>query len=360
VAFYYTMSNHSTTLGQPPPFAWVTLLTRASYLPGAILLAYSLDKHASRYPLLILTTPSFPSSILPALERECSLTNTSILPIQSLSPPPENKPSSLIASRFEDTWTKLRVFELYEHGYEKLVFLDADMLVLRNMDVLFDYALPGRDWIAANHACVCNLDRDSWAPEDWKKENCAYTDLKPGSPATPVPEPESTTGKRTHTLLNSGMFIFTPYEEQWKDMLKFLHHDSRVKDFLFPDQDFLAEYFRGRWRSVGWQYNALKTMRYWHDNMWSDEEVKNLHYIVDKPWSRRVGSDGVAGYLGRDGVTHQWWWDEYERWESERMLNREREILDLVGKEVAKPLKDGENGEALHGNWQASPSKSQK
>lgn len=228
------------------------------------------------------------------------------------------------------------------------------MLVLRNMDELFDHPLNGRDWIAANHACVCNLDRDSWAPVDWEEENCAYTGLKPGSLPMPVPEPNSAIGKRTHTLLNSGMFIFTPYEAQWNDMLKFLRFDRRVKEFLFPDQDFLAEFFRGRWQSIGWQYNALKTMRYWHENMWEDGQVKNLHYIVDKPWSQRVGSDGVAGYLGCDGVTHQWWWDVYARWESERSTTGEKEILDMLRKEVAKPEKDGESPEALHGNWQAN------
>ena len=52
---------------------------------------------------------------------------------------------------------------------------------------------------------------------------------------------------------------------------------------------------------MGWQYNALKTMRYWHENLWRDGEVRALHYIVDKPWERRIASDGVAGHLGRDG-----------------------------------------------------------
>jgi hypothetical protein len=31
--------------------------------------------------------------------------------------------------------------------------------------------------------------------------------------------------------------------------------------------DFLADFFEGRWASVGWQCNALKTMRYWHPDM---------------------------------------------------------------------------------------------
>lgn len=40
------------------------------------------------------------------------------------------------------------------------------MMVIRNMDELFDLEIP-RDWIAANHACVCNLAKASWAPVDW-------------------------------------------------------------------------------------------------------------------------------------------------------------------------------------------------
>ena len=55
-------------------------------------------------------------------------------------------------------------------------------------------------------------------------------------------------------------------------------------------------------------------MRYWHENIWRDEEVRALHYIVDKPWQRRIARDGIAGHLGRDGVTHGWWWDIWEEW----------------------------------------------
>lgn len=169
-----------------PKFAWVTLVTRASYLPGAVLLAYTLHKHKSKYPLIVLTTASFPGASVQSLEEECGLTNSIHCSIPPLSPPPDNLPPSLIAARFEDTWTKLRVFELHKYGCEKLIFLDADMLVRRSMDERFDVSLP-RDWIASTHACVCNLDKDSWAPPSWTKENCAYTGLCPGSKPTPVP-----------------------------------------------------------------------------------------------------------------------------------------------------------------------------
>ncbi|TVY71258.1 Galactinol synthase, partial [Lachnellula suecica] len=252
--------------GSLPKEAWVTLVTRASYLPGAILLAHSLQKSQSRYPLIILTTATIPTSQIEPVVR--TLQNTIHFQIDALSPPPHNLPPSLIADRFADTWTKLRVFELYKYGCEKLVFLDADMLVRRNMDELFEVDLP-KDWIAANHVCCCNLDKDAWAADSWVSENCAYTGLKPGSDPTPVSGEE---GLETHRLLNSGLFIFTTFEEQWKSVQEFLECDTRVKKYLFPDQDFLADFFKGRWKSVGWQYNALKTMRYWHTSFWDDDE----------------------------------------------------------------------------------------
>lgn len=334
--------SDTTTDTHPHKRAWVTLVTRASYIPGVVLLAHSLHTNASKFPLLILVTPSLSPSIKATLQKEAALTNSSLLLTDSLFPPPHNAPVSLITPRFEDTWTKLRVFELHKHGYDKLVFLDADMLVLQNMDELFDVDLSGEHCIASTHACVCNLDNDPWASPKWTQENCAFTGLSPTSPATTVPPTTSKEGEdawtEPHRLLNSGMFIFTPHESQWKDIQVFLQTDPRVKSFLFPDQDFLAVFFLDRWKSVGWRYNALKTMRYWHSDMWDDGDVKNLHLIVDKPWSKRVGSDGVAGYLGRDGVTHSWWWREFERWEREREGMGEREILELMREEIAEPL----------------------
>ncbi|KAK8205266.1 hypothetical protein M8818_004978 [Zalaria obscura] len=322
-------------------FAYCTLLTRSSYLAGVIILAHTLKKYNTAYPLVVLYTDTLPASSVHALELEAPLTN--IIPHRvSALLPRENVHVHLIAERFADTWTKLRVFELFELGYTKMCYLDADMILTKNMDHVFEKQLPDTDWIAANHACVCNLDKDPWAPEDWKKENCAYSAVShPDALTKPTPvTPES---RGTYHLLNSGMFLFHPSQELWDRMLDFFNTTPLLGEFKFPDQDFLAEFFRNKWMSVGWQFNALKTMRYWHPNIWRDEEVVCLHYIVDKPWAKRVGEDGVAGYLGRDGVTHTWWWEDYEEWKGQREANGNDEVVGIVKKHVAKPI--GEEGE---------------
>jgi inositol 3-alpha-galactosyltransferase len=313
---------------------WVTLLTRPSYLPGVIVLAHTLDKYQSKYPLVVQYTSSLGEDAILALEAECHAYGR-IVPqrVELLLPPKGSENTGSVAERFKDTFTKLRAFELYQQGYTRVVFLDADTAVFQNPDIIFDTHLPGPDWIGANHACVCNLDSDGWAPPEWHKGNCAYTPLQgPDEVAASVNEKV----RPTYRLLNGGVFLFHPTQELWMQMLEVFNTSEKVKSYQFPDQDFMADFFQDKWQPFAWKFNALKTMRYWHPRIWSDKDVVVLHYIVDKPWDRHVSEKGVAGHLGRDGITHQWWWDAYTEWKIVREGRGGNElVLQMMDKLVA-------------------------
>ncbi|KAI1382011.1 nucleotide-diphospho-sugar transferase [Hypoxylon crocopeplum] len=323
-------------------YAYATLITRRSYLAGVIVLADTLRKHNSAYPLIVLYTPNLCPNAVKALKLESSQSNIILRQCDQLLPP-ENARIQLIAKRFEDTWTKLRVFEIF--NFEAVCYLDADISVFNNPDSVFDKLsqLP-KGWLGTTHCCVCNLDSDPWAPEEWRPENCAYTPLSHPS-ALSQPIQPTAKSSRTYHLINSGMFLFRPSESLWESMMTAFNTTPMLSTFKFPDQDFLAFFFSGKWMALGWQYNALKTMKYWHPNIWRDDKVVCLHYIVDKPWVKRVGDDGVAGYKGQDGVTHGWWWDAYNAWEQDRIRNSNSgcEIVSLVRKGVAAPLGQAES-----------------
>ncbi|KIW51840.1 hypothetical protein PV05_10525 [Exophiala xenobiotica] len=306
----------SLTNGAAESSCWVTLVTKPSYLPGAIVLAHTLDQHQSKHPFLIQYTSSVGDEAVKALEEESrNYGRIKLQKVELLLPRKDQENTGSVAERFKDTFTKLRAFEVYKLGYTRAVFLDADMAVFQNPDELFESYLPGRDWLGANHACVCNLDHDSWAPPEWHKGNCAYTPLThPDDVATPM-TPDS---RPTYHLLNSGMLLFYPSEDLWTRMLHYFNTTDRLKTYQFPDQDFLADFYGDKWYPLSWKYNALKTMRYWHPRIWSDDNLVVLHYIVDKPWERQVSPKGVAGHLGRDGETHRWWWNIYHNWRRQR------------------------------------------
>lgn len=75
-------------------------------------------------------------------------------------------------TRFYDCWSKLTPFSLVE--YARVVQLDSDMLVLKNMDELMDIELDppdsggtGKRVFAASHACCCNPLKKPHYPRDW-------------------------------------------------------------------------------------------------------------------------------------------------------------------------------------------------
>ncbi|KAF2430094.1 nucleotide-diphospho-sugar transferase [Tothia fuscella] len=315
-------------------YCWATLITKSTYLPGAIILAHSLDQQKSQFPLVVQYTASLGEDSIAALEAEAKRSGR-IIPqeVELLIPRTgQENTGSIVAERFKDTFTKLRVFQLYEHGYTKVCFLDADMAVFHNPDVIFDLELPGKDWLGATHACVCNLDSDKWAPSNWLKGNCAFTTIDDPSQTVGDISPDA---RPTYKLLNGGTLLFHPSEELWKCMLDTFNTTSKLKTYQFPDQDFLADFFLGKWKPISWKFNALKTMRYWHPRMWSDEIVVVVHFIVDKPWERRVSDDGIAGHLGRDGEMHRWWWSVYDDWIG-NLGDEGKEVFETMNKLVGK------------------------
>jgi len=341
---------------QKPPSsgknAYVTLLTRPSYLAGAILLAYTLTKHSPDTPLIITYTPeTLPESSIQAFRDEAKHSNLILHPVEHLRLPDaeDGTEYGMVAERFIDTWTKLRVFDLYDLGFERLCWVDADMMIFSNPSPLIfndknDAYLTGGDGmrLMAVHTCVCNLDHDSWAPSTWKPENCAMAKLTSSDQTAKVEAQPDTLGN-----FNSGTFVYRP-SPQLSQFVRAKFEElgnEKLRAMKFPDQDFLNAAFDTRWQTLSWRTNALKTWRYWHTNIWIDDKVAVLHYIVDKPWAARVTPDGTAGYLSKDGETHGWWWNEFEKWEQERKGQKEDGLLEIVGKYAAS--KDGSENEEM-------------
>jgi len=96
--------------------AYVTLLTKSSYLAGVLVLDYCLRTVKARYPLVVMITPSLPEQARAVLHKRSIRTRE----VVSLSPP-DRHTLAIHDSRFVDTWTKLRyggcfvgIFEIAE------------------------------------------------------------------------------------------------------------------------------------------------------------------------------------------------------------------------------------------------------
>jgi hypothetical protein len=85
-------------------YAYVTLLTNTSYLAGVLVLHSSLLAVNSKYPLVVMVTPSLPEDARAVLCKRCIC----IREVTDLQPPKGRHTVHSHDARFADTWTKLR------------------------------------------------------------------------------------------------------------------------------------------------------------------------------------------------------------------------------------------------------------
>ena len=105
-------------------FGYVTLATTKEYLRGALFLHYSLKAVKSKYPLVVLITEDLKN-------EKCLKEFDKYKIIKYYQFKKEN-----CYPRFIDTINKFHVFKLFE--YNKMVFIDADIYILYNIDFLLD------------------------------------------------------------------------------------------------------------------------------------------------------------------------------------------------------------------------------
>jgi alpha-N-acetylglucosamine transferase len=140
-----------------------------------------------------------------------------------------------------DNYCKLELWRLAE--YQRVVFLDADTLVLQNIDNLFGYP-----------------------------EFCAAPNLYE-------------TLEDMHRL-NSGVFVAAPREATYHDMLARL--DVPGMFWRRTDQTFLEHYFPN-WHGLPYTYNALQYIYFNLPQLWRWDSIKVVHYQFEKPWQADNG-----------------------------------------------------------------------
>jgi alpha-N-acetylglucosamine transferase len=116
------------TLISPEHNYWITCITREGYLKGAKVLLKSLQAVESKYSLILMVPKNLSTA---DLEGEPNLI---IMQIESYALPSSCK-TSYAFDRFSDVWNKLLCWTV---AANMVCWLDSDMLIIQNMDDVFD------------------------------------------------------------------------------------------------------------------------------------------------------------------------------------------------------------------------------
>ncbi|MAZ15866.1 MAG: glycosyl transferase [Ahrensia sp.] len=228
--------------------AYVTLVTNHDYADAAIALVRSLVLTGTRADIVVMHTGAVePGDLEPlaALGARC-------IEAQLLDPSPEfnarhqrerlhadapftkgNKPAFHTPL---DNFAKLRLWELEE--YDNAVFIDADALVVRNLDRLFAYP------------------EFSAAPNVYE-------------------------GLADFHRLNSGVFTAKPSKATFAKMMQRLDRPDMF--WRRTDQTFLQDFFPD-WHGLPVFDNMLQYVWFNLPELWDWKSVHVVHYQYEKPW----------------------------------------------------------------------------
>lgn len=227
--------------------AYVTLVTNADYLPGAIALVRSLRRTGTTADILVMHTGGVEAGALaPLVALGARLVPVDLLPTSEAFNVAHSRRAQHAAAPFTkgekpafhtplDNFAKLRLWQL---PVARAVFLDADTLVLQNVDRLFDYP------------------EFSAAPNVYE-------------------------GLGDFRRLNSGVFTARPSEATFAAMLARL--DTPGAFWKRTDQTFLESFFPD-WQGLPVYDNLLQYVWFNLPELWDWRLVRILHFQYEKPW----------------------------------------------------------------------------
>jgi len=172
--------------------AFITFTNNDEYSKGAIALAESLLRVKSNYPLIVMITNQVSQDMQTTLSKiGCIVHETSPISLPDQI--------NLEAKRWGPAFTKLLSWNLEQ--YSNLVFLDADLLVLRNIDELFQPT----------------YDDSLYATVDTDASSCVF-------------KPERL------ALINSGMLVIRPDKKVFDSFMSILYDREILAEGALNDQ----------------------------------------------------------------------------------------------------------------------------
>jgi glycogenin len=234
-------------------FSFVSIITSNDFIEGILVLHHSLKKTKPKYSFLLLITPNISDDVLKILSKY----EIQYAIVQNI----ENPTQIDAEHRWFPTYPKLNIFGLTQ--FDKLVYLDADMVILRNIDELFE-----KPHMSAVNAGGRLPERNEYG----------------------------------YTSLNSGLLVVEPSLKLFQDMLSKVGVIEKVK--TGSDQDFLQAYY-SNWPNQeelhldhGYNIFYYDLDRYYQlfgYSFKSDQAIlKVIHYAGDrKPWHMYKEGYGV-------------------------------------------------------------------
>lgn len=274
--------------------AFVTFVMRGdSFIPGALVLGYSLQNQGTMADLVCLVTHEVSESGKFALKEVFNhvIEIDEIIIENSLSKGRSDRPY---------LFTRLQALRLGIDGdlgfsYEKIVLLDADIMPLSNYDDLFKLNTP---------AGIINISKSFFVDKSPRNGHMKWHDffekICPHGYAIPRELTDAVWYDDDNLGVNACLWVLKPSYDEYLSILRSLKCPivmEKVSRYRWPEMQYMTYYWSGTWFSVDLKYasfNAQPHLKF----------VYGTHFAGIKPWSDKKN----------DSLQHYAKFEDYQLW----------------------------------------------
>jgi len=236
-------------------YAYTALLIGGEdYLPGCLVVGAALRWHLhTRAALVCMVDDSIPQHARDMLGRIYD--RVPVIP--RLRAHDSSYPRALLSEAYRDMYTKLHLFDAALFPYERICFVDADLLPIRCFDHLFTLPAPA--------AVIESVDPTSQFAYVHHMHGVRHGELVPPA-ILEVTSDEDVTGG-----INGGLLVIRPDRARFEDMVARIQRPmpewgprhrqlyERGIRYGFPEQHFLQVEFQHGWTAIDPRFNSMRT-----------------------------------------------------------------------------------------------------
>ncbi len=312
------------------PYAFVTFLIKNdSYLPGALLQAYSLKKQAIIADTICIVSEEITGQAISTLE----IIFDRVIQLESIKTGLLNDQKRQYLSRI---FTRLHALRLGGDGdlgcnYSKIIVLDADILPIRGYQQLFLVDSPGGILNEYREFTIAFSDEKEGKAEKSEKPlngvwewHQHYRNIPHG-----IRIPKSITDNvifdNNNYGINTALLIIEPSMEVFNEIIDDLNNEKILNyiksNFRWPDMQYLTLKWSGSWHNVDLSYASF----YGYPDI---EVINGNHYAGVKPW--QINNDSVIKKY-RHYNDFRFWYSEFINMVKEnRKLNNNKKLIKLT------------------------------
>lgn len=284
------------------PYAFVTFIIKDdNYLPGALLLGYSLRKQEIIADLICIVSEDISDEAISTLENiyDYVLRLPSIY-IRTIN---DQKRQYL-----PFVFTRIHALRLGDDGdlgfkYKKVIILDSDILPIRGYQQLFLLESPAgilnekKEYTCGNENTF-NLHNGIW---NWHSQ---YQDIPHGC-KIPKYITDRVIFDYSNYGINTALLVLEPSMDMYDELFNDIH-DQKIVNFIsnnfkWPDMQFLTLKWSGLWHNIDISYASFHG--YPNINI-----INGNHYVGPKPW--QLNNKSVKNVYSKY-EDYKYWYNEF-------------------------------------------------